>query len=125
VLSKPKDLDEARNMPARLSGRTHTVMTGLAVADTARGVQAQGCEQTQVTFRELSSSEIDRFVEAVNPVDRAGAYTVDGPGSLLVKRYEGCYHNVLGFPLVRLDVLLRDTGHSLFDWVHGPRSSFL
>lgn len=125
VLAKPADAGEAKRMLRQLSGNTHRVFTGLAVTDTASGKSAQGFECTEVTFRALSDEEIDRFIEAVNPVDRAGAYTVDGPGSLLVEGYSGCYQNVLGLPIVRLDRLLRETGHNLFDLMHGPRAQFL
>jgi septum formation protein len=125
VMGKPRDLDEAKVMVRRLSGATHRVLTGVAVADTGAGSRAAGYESTEVTFRELSAAEIDAFVHAVNPVDRAGAYTIEGPGSLLVARYDGCYQNVLGLPIVRLDRLLRELGHSLFDLMDASRSRFL
>ena len=101
------------------------MITGLSILDTATGREAEGSETTEVTFRPLAAEEIQAFVEAVKPVDRAGAYTVDGPGSLLVERYEGCYQNVLGLPVVRLDCLLRTFGLSLFDHVDAERSIFL
>lgn len=125
ILSKPRDLDDARAMLTRLSGRTHEVVTGLAVVDTQTGRHVEGSETTKVTFRDLHEDEIAHFVHAVKPVDRAGAYTVDGPGSLLVKAYEGCYQNVLGLPIVRLDRLLRSIGHNLFEIMDGPRATFL
>jgi len=125
ILGKPADLAEARAMLAALSGRTHEVITGLAVCDTASGAVAEGAEITEVTFRQLSSAEIECFVEVVNPVDRAGAYTVDGPGTLLVERYNGCYQNVLGLPLIRLDLLLHELGCSLFDLMDPARCRFL
>lgn len=124
-LGKPADLDEARVMLGRLSGRTHAVMTGVAVADTGSGAVADAVETTRVTFRELSRAQIDAFVDAVHPVDRAGAYTVDGPGTLLVARYEGCYQNVLGLPMVLLDGLLRTMGVDLFALVDRDRATFL
>ena len=86
VLSKPADDDEARTMLRRLSGNTHQVVTGIAILNTATGQTVEGAETTDVTFRALTDVEINRFVEIVHPVDRAGAYTVDGPGSLLVAR---------------------------------------
>lgn len=125
VLSKPATLDEANAMLARLSGKTHQVLTGVAVVETGSGKAAEGYESTDVTFRQLSPHEIAQFVSAVRPLDRAGAYTVDGPGSLLVARYRGCYQNVLGLPMVRLDHLLREIGWSLFDLMDGRRSVFL
>jgi len=125
ALGKPANLDEAREMIARLSGATHQVITGVAVCDTESGAGADGAEATDVTFRELTEDEIDAFVETVQPLDRAGAYTVDGPGSLLVARYEGCYQNVLGLPMVRLDTLLRDIGFRLFEHLDRERATFL
>ena len=125
VLGKPRDLDEARRMLMRLSGRTHQVLTGLSIVNTSTGGEAEGSEATNVRFRRLTPAEIETFVHAVNPVDRAGAYTVDGPGSLLVERYDGCYYNVLGLPIVRLDTLLRGFGFSLFDRMDAARSAFL
>jgi len=125
VLSKPQDVDEARSMLQRLSGNTHQVITGIAVANTADGRRARGSETTDVTFRTLSDEEIETFIQVVNPIDRAGAYTVDGPGSLLVSRYDGCYYNVLGLPIVRLDKLLRKVGVFLFQRINAGKAKFL
>lgn len=125
VLSKPAGLDDARAMLRRLSGRTHDVITGIAIADMNSGRHAEAHERTGVTFCNLTDAEIDHFVHAVKPLDRAGAYTVDGPGSLLVARYDGCYQNVLGLPMVRLQRLLLELGHDLFEMMDGPRSVFL
>lgn len=124
-LGKPATLDEAQAMLHRLSGRTHRVITGVAVCDTARSKRATGHETTSVTFRKLSEAEIKHFVDAVQPLDRAGAYTVDGPGSLLVSKYDGCYQNVLGLPIVRLDSVLRSIGISLLDLMDADKSVFL
>ena len=112
-------------MVARLSGKTHQVITGLALIDTTTGRTAEGYESTDVRFRTLDPNEIDRFVDVVRPTDRAGAYTVDGPGSLLVAGYDGCYQNVLGLPMVRLDRLLRELDYSLFDLMNPSRAVFL
>lgn len=125
ILSKPKDLSEARRMLSLLSGKTHCVITGLAVGDLEKKQILTDCEVTKVTFRVLSPKEIDAFVDAVHPLDRAGAYTVDGPGSLLVERYEGCFYNVLGLPIVRLDCLLKKLGISLFDEMKAENAKFL
>lgn len=124
-LGKPADFDEAKAMLRRLAGATHEVITGVAVAHTGQGVAAEGAEITEVTFRDLTDAEIDAFVAAVKPLDRAGAYTVDGPGSLLVASYRGCYQNVLGLPMVRLDRLLREIGFSLWDHLDHEKAIFL
>ncbi|GMW03211.1 MAG: Maf-like protein [Candidatus Hydrogenedentota bacterium] len=125
VLSKPKDVAEAHTMLRMLSGNTHQVVTGLAIIDTGTGQAVEGHECTDVTFRDLSDEEIAHFVHAVNPVDRAGAYTVDGPGSLLVARYNGCYQNVLGLPIVRLDSLLKKLNVSLIEEMDTNKTVFL
>ncbi|MFP4192063.1 MAG: Maf family protein [Candidatus Hydrogenedentota bacterium] len=125
VLGKPRDMEEAREMLAALSGETHWVYTGVAATGAALGRSAEAYEVTEVTFRPLSEAMIETFVEAVQPLDRAGAYTVDGPGALLVERYNGCYQNVLGLPLVRLDRMLESIGLSLFSSIDADRATFL
>ena len=112
-------------MLRQLSGNTHQVITGLALLDMTTGKKVMGAETTDVTFRKLSDAEIQRFVDIVNPVDRAGAYTVDGPGSLLVARYDGCFQNVLGLPIVKLDKLLRQLDVHLFTRMQPEKASFL
>ncbi len=125
ILGKPKTLDEARAMLRDLSGHTHRVMTGIAVRGEENAPLAEGVEITEVTFRTLSDAEIDHFVDAVRPLDRAGAYTVDGPGSLLVAGYKGCYYNVLGLPLVHLHGLLKGFGLDLFEAMNPQNTRFL
>ena len=125
VLPKPVDFDDARRMLRLLSGKTHQVLTGLALVDTETGQTVEGSETTDVTFRELRDDEIDHFVHIVEPLDRAGAYTVDGPGSLIVAAYRGCYQNVLGLPMVRLNSLLGELGLDLFAIMDKAGAKFL
>ena len=125
VFGKPCDQEEARAMLTSLSGNTHEVITGIACVRVSDGAFCRGSETTRVTFRELDPGEIESFIEAVNPVDRAGAYTVDGPGSLLVARYDGCYQNVLGLPIVRLESLLRELGDGLYPRMRPDCARFL
>jgi len=125
ILQKPVSLDEARSMLQQLSGNTHHVLTAIAVHDRATAVDAHEVVSTGVTFRNLAPHEIERFIEIVQPLDRAGAYTVDGPGSLLVSGYDGCYYNVLGLPLVRLHELLLTMNIDLFSELDGSKSRFL
>ena len=125
VLSKPADAHAARAMLRRLSGATHQVLTGVAVVNTATGAAHELHETTSVTFRPLTDAQIARFVEVVNPLDRAGAYTVDGPGTLLVARYEGCYQNVLGLPVPALEGLLLRMGVDLFKRMDAATARFL
>lgn len=125
ILGKPASLDEARAMLRDLSGHTHRVMTGVAVRGEVHQPIAEAVEITEVTFCTLSDTDIDCFVETVQPLDRAGAYTVDGPGSLLVAGYSGCYYNVLGLPLVRLHDLLKGFGIDLFESMNSEKTRFL
>lgn len=124
TLGKPGTLDEARHMLRRLSGGTHEVLTGVALWDGASGQRREGVELTHVVFREISDADINAFVEAVKPLDRAGAYTAEGPGSLLIKGFEGCYQNVLGLPIVCLDTLLHELGYSLFSLMNPAQARF-
>lgn len=110
ALGKPEDAEDARRMLRMLSGRTHEVITGVAVVDAATGRMASDAERTLVTFRALSEEEIARYVASGEPMDKAGAYAIQGRGALLVSRIEGCYPNVVGLPLVVLLRLLRPFG---------------
>jgi len=114
IFGKPRDLDEARQMLLALSGRCHDVYTGITLMRTNIGTILTDYERTAVTFRDLSVSDLELYLEAVKPLDRAGAYTVEGIGGLLVERFEGCYYNVLGLPLAKLDEMLRTIGANLF-----------
>lgn len=110
ILGKPRDAEEARRMLRRLSGRTHEVWTGLAIVHRARGRVARAAERTRVTFRPLEEGTIDRYVQTGEGLDKAGAYAVQGVGSLFVTRIEGCYFNVVGLPLARLSAMLEPFG---------------
>ena len=93
IYGKPRDLDEAREFLRELSGRTHTVFTGVAFDGDTRVVKSE------VTFRALSAAEIDDYVERVRPLDRAGAYDIDESGDRIVERFSGSYENIMGLPV--------------------------
>jgi len=97
VLNKPRDDDEARAFVERLAGRTHTVVTGVAVRD--RGRTRSGNERTQVTFRSLSVDDIARYVSTGEGRDKAGSYAAQGLGAGLIRRIDGCFFNVVGLPV--------------------------
>ncbi|HEY0779037.1 MAG TPA: Maf family protein [Gemmatirosa sp.] len=112
ILGKPADAAEARAMVARLAGRTHEVFTGMAVrrgAGTAAR-EAAGVERVRVTFRALSADAIAAYVATGEPMDKAGAYGIQGYGATIVERIEGDYFAVMGLSLVRLVALLGDVG---------------
>lgn len=106
LLEKPRSEQEARAMLRRLSGHTHTVCTGVAVA--YRGETRSFAEQTRVTFHALSEGLIDWYVATGEPMDKAGSYGIQGKGALLVKGIEGDYFNVVGLPIASLYRLLLD-----------------
>jgi len=108
VLGKPRDRAHAAAMLRQLSGRSHVVMTGVA----ARwgGVLASGLEEVGVTFRTLSEDDIERYIDTGEPMDKAGAYGIQGFGATIVDRVDGDYFAVMGLPLNRLVRLLQSLG---------------
>lgn len=110
VFGKPRDRDHAAWMLARLSGRRHEVTTGVAVVDAASGRTEVADTTTRVWMRELSPAEIDAYIATGEPMDKAGAYAIQGLGATLVPRIEGCYFNVVGLPLSLLADLLARFG---------------
>lgn len=108
VLGKPHTAQRAREYLTRMQGRTHTVYTGVAVLAGGR-VDVRHAE-TQVTFAPMCAEEIDRYVATGDPLDKAGAYGVQGPFAVYVDRIEGNYFNVIGMPLPLLYRMLCDAG---------------
>lgn len=110
ALGKPRDRDDGRRMLRLLSGRTHTVITGVAL------VQAgfEGCErlraETEVTFRPLPEAWIEGYLDSDEPMDKAGAYGIQGLGGLLVESIRGSYSNVVGLPIGETVLLLERAG---------------
>ena len=114
ILGKPADRNDAERMLTVLSNRVHRVITGLAVIDAANGKTMTDSAVTSVWFRDLSQQEIQSYIAGGEPLDKAGAYGIQGKGALLVNQIEGCYFNVVGLPLSLLGELLRKFGVSLF-----------
>ena len=105
ILGKPRDTDDAISMLRRLSGRTHQVLTGVAVHTPHD--QRGDVESTRVTFRELTAGDIAWYVGSREPAGKAGAYAIQGRASRFVTRIEGVYTNVVGLPIGLVDRLLR------------------
>ena len=110
VLGKPQTAQEAEEMLRRLSGRTHHVTTGVVVAHGRRAITLAGESTTAVRFRTLSDREIARYVASGEPMDKAGAYGIQGRAALFVERLEGDYFAVVGLPLARLARMLESVG---------------
>jgi septum formation protein len=112
VLGKPQSPDHARQMLKSLSGRDHQVMTGIAVR---RGSQCAVCtEVTDVTFRPLTDAEIDAYIATGEPMDKAGAYGIQGGAALFCEKLHGDYYNVMGLPVCRLGLMLKSMAPELF-----------
>lgn len=108
ILGKPKDADQAFNMLSRLSGREHTVFTGVTVM--RDGVISTEYERTGVRFREITEREILAYIATGEPMDKAGSYGAQGIGSLFIEGIEGDFFNVMGLPLCRLSKMLEKLG---------------
>src|SRR5262249_29729337 len=108
VLGKPADPEDAERMLRKLSGRSHEVLTGLAVA--CRGSIYSAVERTTVWMSALTDEEIGRYVASGEPMDKAGAYAIQGLASRFVPRIDGSYSNVVGLPIATLVRLLREAG---------------
>lgn len=106
ILGKPKNEIEAEQMLLSLAGRTHEVITGVAVVETGRNRIESDYEKTLVTMRSLDILKIRSYIKTGESMDKAGAYAIQGYGSLLVTKIEGCYFNVVGLPVVKLSQLL-------------------
>ena len=108
ILGKPRDRAEAVAMVARLAGRTHTVHTAVAVAFGGRTVA--GVETVAVTFRPLTAGQVAAYVDTGEPMDKAGAYGIQGFGAVIVERIDGDFFAVMGLPLGRMVALLAELG---------------
>lgn len=110
ILGKPSDEREAATMLRLLSGTSHLVISGFAVIDRRRECQRSEAVTTKVHFRQLTEAEIARYIATKEPADKAGAYAIQGLGACFVSSIEGSYTNVVGLPLCRLTLTLKELG---------------
>ena len=110
ILGKPHHAAQAKKMLGMLSGKSHLVITGITVMDSATGKTETSTVETIVHFRKLTGEEIDAYIATGEPLDKAGAYAIQGLGALLIDRIEGDYYNVIGLPLSTLAEILKDFG---------------
>ncbi len=99
LLEKPRSVEEARDMMAKLSGRTHYVFTGYAIVCRAKAHAFSDVSETAVTFKDLTPAEIEWYIATDEPYDKAGGYAIQGLASFMIKRIDGSYTNVVGLPL--------------------------
>jgi septum formation protein len=110
VLNKPSDEAEARAMLRRLSGRTHTVFTGMALRCALSGLRLDEGVSSEVTFKPLGEAEIDAYLALVHPYDKAGGYSIQDHTDLVVEGYEGSFTNIMGLPMEALKQILTRCG---------------
>jgi septum formation protein len=110
IFGKPRSSDDARSMLERLSGRLHTVLTGVALVRLPDVERRSFVESTLVQFAPLSDEEIGRYLATGEPHDKAGAYAIQGYAARYIPRIEGCYFNVVGLPVARLQHALSELG---------------
>lgn len=115
LFQKPLDEKEAFAFLKELSGNTHEVYTGVAVL--YQGELLTEVAMTKVTFHRIDTTQIQNYIKAINPLDKAGAYAIQGLGSLIVSKIEGCYYNVMGLPIHSLCVLLKKVGIDLWAYI--------
>ena len=113
VLGKPTGTSDAVEMLRQLQGTNHEVYTGVALVDAGRREILIDHEQTRVYFKPLEEIEILRYVSTGEPMDKAGAYAIQGLAAMFISRLEGCYTNVVGLPLAKLSEMLRQFGYNV------------
>jgi septum formation protein len=112
ILGKPRTTEDVRQMLEKLSGRTHSVITGVALIRLPDAERREFVEVTQVQFASMSGDEILRYLGSGEPFDKAGAYAIQGQAGRYIPRIDGCYFNVVGLPLARLYHALTELGWS-------------
>jgi septum formation protein len=110
IIGKPKTAEEARRMLQEMSGRSHLVITGFTILDTASKKMITRTIETRVYFKSLTMEEINNYVKTGEPLDKAGSYAIQGLGALLVEKISGDYYNVMGLPLNALAGSLKGFG---------------
>jgi septum formation protein len=110
ILGKPRSSDDARHMLEQLSGRTHSVFTGVALVRLPDGERRSFVESTLVHFTQLSEDEINHYLATGEAFDKAGSYAIQGRAGRYIPRIEGCYFNVVGLPLSRVTQALHELG---------------
>jgi septum formation protein len=110
IMGKPHTDTEARKMLEALNGQSHYVITGFSIVDTDRNMALSRAVETKVSLKKLTPAEIDAYVKSKEPLDKAGAYAIQGLGAVIVERIEGDYYNVMGLPLYALTEALKEFG---------------
>lgn len=115
ILGKPRTENEARKMLKTINGKPHSVITGFSIIDTGKNKTLSKSVETKIYIKNLTSAEIDAYVKSKEPLDKAGAYAIQGLGAVIVERIEGDYFNVIGLPLSALTEALKEFGINILD----------
>lgn len=113
LIGKPKTKKEAKSLLKAFSAKTILVYTGLCVIDVKRGRSTSGIEVSKVRVKRLSREKIDKFVQIAGPHDKAGGFSIEGPGAFIFDCVEGSFYNILGLPVMKLDELFEELGVDL------------
>lgn len=119
ILGKPKNEDEAFLMLKELNGKYHKVYSGICVIDVEKNIFLKDYDETEVYITSMSDDEIRSYIATGEPMDKAGAYAIQGYGSLIVEKINGCYFNVVGLPMFKLNVMLKKIGFNLIEQKKG------
>ncbi len=114
LIGKPKTRKEARALLKAFSGKTILVYTGLCVIDSKRGKSASGVDVSKVHVKKLSREKIDKFIKIAGPHDKAGGFSIEGPGTFIFDNIKGSFYNILGLPTMKLDELFEKLGVDIF-----------
>ncbi|MGB2706225.1 MAG: Maf family protein [Candidatus Omnitrophota bacterium] len=113
LIGKPKTKRQAKSILKAFSGKTLLVYTGLSVIDAKRGKSVSALDVSKVRVKRLSRKQIDKFLKIAGPHDKAGGFSIEGPGALIFDNIEGSFYNVLGLPMMKLNGLFEKLGVDL------------
>jgi len=116
VLGKPETVENAKEMLNKINGQWVEIITGLAVIDLASKKEFQHLEVAKVKIKQMSEQEIDNYIKTGEPLDKAGAFAVQGKGAVLIEKTDGDFYSVVGLPLFKLNELLTQVGINIFDY---------
>lgn len=117
ILEKPKDADDAKRMLKMMQGKTHEVLTSICIIDSATKKQLTVTETTHIEFLAMTDRQIDAYIKTGEPMDKAAAYGIQGIASIFIKKIDGDYFNVVGLPMFRLNLMLKEFDIELMDVV--------
>jgi septum formation protein len=120
IFGKPEDKEDAKRILKKLSGREHTVVTGICVVGPEKSLDK--AVVSQIKIKPLTDQEIEDYIATGEPMDKAGAYAIQGKGNFMVRSFSGSKNNIIGLPLEELKILLKKTYHPTYRGKYGSKS---